>query len=350
MIPEKKTLRRLKHKNMMLSRKNVQLMKDIGIISQHTVECDRKMDKCRADIEAKKKELDALERNLTIIEDEKHCLKEQARVKRTALNRVKLMTYWLEMAKVCVEFLVKSEQAPPAKVMVLAADLLKKSLRPGQHLAKLYGRWPDAIDVEAKIDWPAITTDWAIQCWARIENAAPIEEVKCGKIGFLRFARRWMDGNDSRRTEQTIKRVKTDWLHFCNAASATERELRKRAEGRETALFAEQIRKLNEVETAVCKKLDQMGGRLSKTTTKADLNAATRTILRGEDVDKAKPGPQMNAAKRQQIVAVEQYRKSHVWSSPHNACQKAFVKVDGGFRSPGALYAHLHAEEKRDRK
>lgn len=343
MIPEIKTLIRLKHKNIMLSRKNVQLTKDIGTISQHTVECDRKIDKCRADIEAKKKELDALERSLTIIEDEKHHLKEQARVKRTALNRVKLMTYWLEMAKVCVEFLVKSEHVPPTKVMVLAADLLKKSLRPGEHLAKLYGRWPDAIDVEAKIDWPAITKDWAIQCWSRIENVVPIEEVKCGKIGFLRFARRWMDGKDSLRTEQTIKRVKTDWLHFCKAASATERELRKRAEGREAALFAEQIRKLNEVG----KKLDQMGGRLSKTTTKADLNAATRTILRGEDVDATKPGPQMNDAKRRQIGEAEKYKKTHCGCTLFNACRKSFSYVEGGFKSADSLYSHMHEEMKR---
>ena len=112
----------------------------------------------------------------------------------------------------------------------------------------------------------------------------------------------------------------------------------------------EKIQKLTATGTAMLHTLDAVGKRLSKTATKSDLRAATRTILRGEDVDKAKPGPQMNAAKRQQIAAVEQYRKSHVWSSLHNACQKAFVKVDGGFRSPGALYAHLHAEEKSDRK
>ena len=44
--------------------------------------------------------------------------------------------------------------------------------------------------------------------------------------------------------------------------------------------------------------------------TKSDLREAVKTILRGEDVNAAKPGPRLTAAKRRQIEAAEAYRKN----------------------------------------
>ena len=72
--------------------------------------------------------------------------------------------------------------------------------------------------------------------------------------------------------------------------------------------------------------------------TKADLRAAVKTILRGEDVNAAKPGPRVTAAKRRQIEAAEAYRKSHAGCTLHNACIKSFVAVRGGYRSAKNLY------------
>ena len=299
----------------------------------------------RADIEAKKKELESLEKGLAVLDDEKRLMEERKEDKRIAMNRVKVMTYWMEMAKFCLEFLVGSEKAPPTKVMVLAADLLKKSLRPGQHLARLYGRWPAAVDVEAQLDWPTLAKDWAIECWERVAKVADDKEVKKAKGSFLRFARRWMDGKDSRRREKTVQIVGAEWAHFCNAAMVAEVALRKRAESPDSARLVEAMQRLDAAGTEMCNTLKRMDRRLSATATKADVRAATKTVLRGEDPNAKKPGPQMTEAKRRQIKAAENYRRTHAGCTLHNACLKSFSSVDGGFKSAGALYAHLHGRE-----
>ena len=76
--------------------------------------------------------------------------------------------------------------------------------------------------------------------------------------------------------------------------------------------------------------------------TKSDLrtaiHAAVKTILRGEDVNAAKPGPRVTAAKRRQIEAAEAYRKSHAGCTLHNACIKSFVAAKGGYKSAKTLY------------
>ena len=76
--------------------------------------------------------------------------------------------------------------------------------------------------------------------------------------------------------------------------------------------------------------------------TKSDLRAAVKTILRGEDVNAAKPGPRLTPAKRRQIDAAETWRKSHAGCTLHNACIRSFVPARGGYRSADALYSHLH--------
>ena len=83
-----------------------------------------------------------------------------------------------------------------------------------------------------------------------------------------------------------------------------------------------------------------------KAATKADLRAAVKTILRGEDVNAAKPGPRLTPAKRRQIEAAETWRKSHAGCSLHNACMRSFVPTEGGYKSADALYAHMHEGEK----
>ena len=75
--------------------------------------------------------------------------------------------------------------------------------------------------------------------------------------------------------------------------------------------------------------------------TKADLRAAVKTILRGEDVNAAKPGPRITAAKRRQIEAAKAYRKSHAGCTLHNACIRSFAAAKGGFASGKALYVVL---------
>ena len=80
--------------------------------------------------------------------------------------------------------------------------------------------------------------------------------------------------------------------------------------------------------------------------TKSDLRAAVKTILRGEDVNAAKPGPRLTPAKRQQIEAAEAWRKSHAGCSLHNACMRSFVPAKGGYKSADALYSHMHEVEK----
>ena len=76
--------------------------------------------------------------------------------------------------------------------------------------------------------------------------------------------------------------------------------------------------------------------------TKSDLrtaiHAAVKTILRGEDMSAAKPGPRVTAAKRRQVEAAEAYRKSHAGCTLHNACIKSFVPARGGYRSANAMY------------
>ena len=72
--------------------------------------------------------------------------------------------------------------------------------------------------------------------------------------------------------------------------------------------------------------------------TKADLRAAVKTILRGEDANLPKPGPRLTAAKRRQIAAAEKYRKTHCGCTLHNACIKSFVSDPGGYASGKSLY------------
>ena len=72
--------------------------------------------------------------------------------------------------------------------------------------------------------------------------------------------------------------------------------------------------------------------------TKADLRAAVKTILRGEDVNLPKPGPRLTAAKRRQIAAAEKYRKTHCGCTLHNACLRSFTALPGGYASGKSLY------------
>ena len=72
--------------------------------------------------------------------------------------------------------------------------------------------------------------------------------------------------------------------------------------------------------------------------TKADLRAAVKTILRGEDVNLSKPGPRLTQAKRKQISAAEKYRKTHCGCTLHNACLRSFVFEKGGYSSGKSLY------------
>ena len=72
--------------------------------------------------------------------------------------------------------------------------------------------------------------------------------------------------------------------------------------------------------------------------TKADLRAAVKTILRGEDVNATKSGPRLTAAKRHQIAAAEKYRDTHCGCTLHNACLKSFVRESGGYASGKSLY------------
>ncbi len=80
--------------------------------------------------------------------------------------------------------------------------------------------------------------------------------------------------------------------------------------------------------------------------TRADLRDAVKTILRGEDVNAAKPGPRLNAAKKRQIEAAEAWRSSHAGCSLHNACLRSFVPAKGGYKSADALYSHMHRQLK----
>lgn len=85
--------------------------------------------------------------------------------------------------------------------------------------------------------------------------------------------------------------------------------------------------------------------RVPSVATKADLRAAVKTILRGEDISAAKPGPRLTAAKRRQIEAAEAYRKSHAGCTLHNACIKSFVAAKGGYKSAKVMYEYLRLQQ-----
>ena len=85
-----------------------------------------------------------------------------------------------------------------------------------------------------------------------------------------------------------------------------------------------------------------------KAATKADLRAAVKTILRGEDVNAAKPGPRLTPAKRRQIEAAEAWRKSHAGCSLHNACMRSFVPAKGGYKNAMALYRTMKRNDGDD--
>ena len=72
--------------------------------------------------------------------------------------------------------------------------------------------------------------------------------------------------------------------------------------------------------------------------TKADLRAAVKTILHGEDVNAAKPGPRLTPAKRRQIEAAKNYRATHCGCTLHNACIRSFVPASGGYKNSKTLY------------
>ena len=73
-------------------------------------------------------------------------------------------------------------------------------------------------------------------------------------------------------------------------------------------------------------------------TTKNDMRAAVRTILRGEDVTSSKPRHRKNPAKRQQLKAALEYKNSHAGCTLHNACARSFVSIAGGYSSAKSLY------------
>ena len=72
--------------------------------------------------------------------------------------------------------------------------------------------------------------------------------------------------------------------------------------------------------------------------TKADLRAAVKTIIRGEDVFASKPGPRITPAKQRQIDAAKKWRATHAGCSLHNACIRSFVPAKGGYKNGKALY------------
>ncbi len=82
--------------------------------------------------------------------------------------------------------------------------------------------------------------------------------------------------------------------------------------------------------------------------TKSDLRAAVKTILRGEDVNAAKPGPRLTPAKRRQIDAAESYRRSHAGCTLHNACMRSFVTSTGGYKNAMALYRTMKRNDGND--
>ena len=85
-------------------------------------------------------------------------------------------------------------------------------------------------------------------------------------------------------------------------------------------------------------KIEQVLSQYNLDITDEEVREAVKTILRGEDVSDAKPGPRITAAKRRQIEAAEAYRKSHAGCTLHNACMRSFVPARGGYRSANAMY------------
>ena len=75
--------------------------------------------------------------------------------------------------------------------------------------------------------------------------------------------------------------------------------------------------------------------------TKSDLRTAVSTILRGDDMNVAKPGPRLTPAKRRQIEVVEEYRATHRGCSLYNACIRSFVPSNGGYKSAKTIYEHI---------
>ena len=75
--------------------------------------------------------------------------------------------------------------------------------------------------------------------------------------------------------------------------------------------------------------------------TKADLRAAVKTIIRGEDVFASKPGPRITPAKQRQIDAAKKWRATHAGCSLYNACLRSFVPAKGGYKSAKAMYECL---------
>ena len=75
--------------------------------------------------------------------------------------------------------------------------------------------------------------------------------------------------------------------------------------------------------------------------TKADLRAAVKTIIRGEDVFASKPGPRITPAKQRQIDAAKKWRATHAGCSLYNACKRSFVPAKGGYKSAKAMYECL---------
>ena len=75
--------------------------------------------------------------------------------------------------------------------------------------------------------------------------------------------------------------------------------------------------------------------------TKADLRAAVKTIIRGEDVFASKPGPRITPAKQRQIDAAKKWRATHAGCSLYNACLRSFVPAKGGYKSAKVMYRIL---------
>ena len=94
-----------------------------------------------------------------------------------------------------------------------------------------------------------------------------------------------------------------------------------------------------------CGRLAEDGSPHHAAATKADLRAAVKTILRGEDVNAAKPGPRLTPAKRRQIEAAEAWRKSHAGCSLHNACMRSFVPAKGGYKNAKNLYRVMSRQD-----
>lgn len=116
-------------------------------------------------------------------------------------------------------------------------------------------------------------------------------------------------------------------------------------------LFVRDLKKtFDEINKALSDVEDEMSARTRSPkspapATKADLHTAVKTILRGEDVNAAKPGPRLSAAKQRQIETAKTYRKGHAGCTLHNACMRSFVDVPGGYKNAMALYRTMKRNE-----